>query len=37
MKYAWLDVEGELLWGICLANAILKDLNRSDLIRRTMV
>lgn len=37
MKYAWLDVEGELLWGICLANAILKDLNRSDLIHRTMI
>lgn len=32
MKCAWLDVEGELLWGVCLANLILSNLNRTDLI-----
>jgi len=32
MKCAWLDVEGEVLWGVCLANLILSNLNRSDLI-----
>jgi hypothetical protein len=32
MQYGWLDTEGEVLWGICMANAILDDLNRSDLI-----
>ena len=37
MKYGWLDMEGEILWGICTANAILKDLNRSDLIVARMV
>ncbi len=37
MKVAWFDVEGEILWGICVANAILKELNRSDLIIKTMV
>ncbi len=37
MKFSWLDVEGEILWGICVANAILNDLNRSDLIIKTMV
>lgn len=37
MKYGWLDTEGEILWGICMANAILKDLNRSDLIAARMM
>lgn len=37
MKFARIDVEGEMLWGICLANAILKELNRSDLISKKMV
>lgn len=37
MKYGWLDMEGEILWGICMANAILKDLNRSDLIAARMM
>ncbi len=37
MKYGWLDMEGEILWGICMANAILKDLNRSDLIVARMM
>ncbi|HPW69026.1 MAG: NAD(P)/FAD-dependent oxidoreductase [Deltaproteobacteria bacterium] len=37
MKYGWLDMEGEILWGICMANAILKDLNRSDLIAAKMM
>ncbi|MBN2299184.1 MAG: hypothetical protein JXM72_11345 [Deltaproteobacteria bacterium] len=37
MKLAWLDVEGEILWGICLANAVLKELNRSDLITKNMI
>ncbi len=36
-RFSWLDVEGEILWGICVANAILNELNRSDLIIRTMV
>ncbi|MGC9325541.1 MAG: hypothetical protein ACP5G0_12435 [Desulfomonilia bacterium] len=31
MKCASLDGEGELFWGVSIANAILKDLNRSDL------
>ncbi|MCD6570485.1 MAG: hypothetical protein J7L53_07255 [Deltaproteobacteria bacterium] len=34
MKCAWLDVEGELLWGSYLVNLILAHLNRSDLIIR---
>ncbi|HHO75810.1 MAG TPA: hypothetical protein ENN05_05220 [Deltaproteobacteria bacterium] len=37
MKFARLDIEGEFLWGICLANEILKELNRSDLITKKMV
>ena len=36
-RFSWLDVEGEILWGICVANAILNELNRSDLIIKTMV
>lgn len=36
MQYGWLDMEGEILWGICMANAILMDLNRSDLITSRM-
>ena len=36
MQYGWLDMEGEVLWGICMANAILMDLNRSDLITSRM-
>ncbi|HDP26124.1 MAG TPA: hypothetical protein ENN34_11870 [Deltaproteobacteria bacterium] len=31
MKCASLDGEGELFWGVCTANAVLRDLNRSDL------
>ncbi len=30
LKDAGLDIEGEILWGVCIANGILKDLNRSD-------
>ena len=36
-RFSWLDVEGEILWGICVANAILNELNRSDLIIKKMV
>lgn len=31
-KYSWLGADGEIFWGICIANAILRDLGRSDLI-----
>jgi hypothetical protein len=31
-KYACLGNEGDFFWGICIANAILKDVGRSDLI-----
>ena len=31
-KYEWLDVEGELLWGIHSANTVLNAMHRSDLI-----
>lgn len=35
-KLACMGGDGELVWGICLANAILKDLNRSDLYQRPL-
>jgi len=31
-RYSWLGADGEMFWGICIANAILRDLGRSDLI-----
>ena len=31
-RHPWLDLEGALAWGIALANAVLRELNRSDLI-----
>jgi hypothetical protein len=34
-KYACLGDDGEFFWGICIANAILKDLGRSDLFTST--
>jgi hypothetical protein len=37
MRCGCLDFEGEVLWGICVANAILTELNRSDLIKKKMV
>jgi len=37
MNASWIDSEGELLWGICIANEILRDLNRSDRISKTLV
>jgi hypothetical protein len=34
-KYACLGDDGDFFWGICIANAILKDLGRSDLFTST--
>jgi hypothetical protein len=34
-KYACLGDDGDFFWGICIANAILKDLGRSDLFAST--
>jgi hypothetical protein len=31
-KYACLGNEGELFWGICIANAVVKEFGRSDLV-----
>jgi len=31
-KYACLGDDGDFFWGICIANAVLRDLGRSDLI-----
>ncbi|HPS93838.1 MAG TPA: hypothetical protein PK600_05190, partial [Deltaproteobacteria bacterium] len=31
-KYSFLGADGELFWGICIANAVLRDLRRSDLV-----
>jgi len=31
-RYSCLGADGEMFWGICIANAILRDLGRSDLI-----
>ena len=31
-KYSCLGADGEFFWGVCIANAILRDLGRSDLI-----
>jgi hypothetical protein len=31
-KYSYLGADGEFFWGVCIANAILRDLRRSDLI-----
>ncbi len=31
-KYEWLDIEGEILWGIHSANAVLNAMHRSDMI-----
>jgi hypothetical protein len=31
-KYSCLGADGEFFWGVCIANAVLRDLRRSDLI-----